>query len=93
MLQFLHLHELYAPAELRTFAPPPLPPVVANATSNEVGAVKALREAFATAPLAPGGYEEVKEKLSKLAQGSEENVILNVTCESFLSTSAETSRT
>ncbi|ORY64615.1 hypothetical protein BCR35DRAFT_354982 [Leucosporidium creatinivorum] len=79
LLQFLHLHELYSPAELRTFVPPPLPPVVANATQAEVGAVKCLREVFATAPLAPGGYEEVKERLSKLAQGSEETVILNVT--------------
>lgn len=80
LLQFLHLHELYTPSN-QGFAPPTLPPVVANATGNEVAAVRMLRDTLSNAPRLPGGYEEASEKLNKLAQGSNEEVLASVSCE------------
>lgn len=81
LLQLLHLHELYSPSN-QGFAPPELPPVVANATGQEVAAVRCLKDIFANAPLLPGGYEEVTERLNKLSQGSDEQVVADVPCES-----------
>ncbi|KAK4054406.1 Protein kinase C signaling pathway involved MAPKK protein [Microbotryomycetes sp. JL201] len=76
LFQFLHLHGLYT--QQSGFAPPVLPPVVANASGQDVAAVRMLYDAFANGPLL-GGHDDAVEKLSKVAAGSEEEVLPSVT--------------
>ncbi|KAM0791443.1 hypothetical protein ACM66B_005898 [Microbotryomycetes sp. NB124-2] len=76
LFQFLHLHGLYT--QQSGFAPPVLPPVVANATGQDVAAVRMLYDAFANGPLL-GGHDDAVERLSKVAAGSEDEVLPSVT--------------
>jgi hypothetical protein len=77
LLQFFHLHGLYtAPSGING---PALPPVIANATANEVATVRMLYDAFINGPLL-GGHNDALEKLEKLATGTEDVALLDVTC-------------
>ncbi|KAK4056751.1 hypothetical protein OIO90_002303 [Microbotryomycetes sp. JL221] len=76
LFQFLHLHGLYT--QPNGFAPPVLPPVVANATGQEVAAVRMLYDAFTNGPLL-GGHDDAVERLSKVASGSSDEVLPSVT--------------
>lgn len=73
LFQFLHLHALYVPSE-STFAPPVLPPVVANATGSDVAAVRMLFDAFSNGPLM-GGDDGALERLVKVFEAREEEVL------------------
>ncbi|KDE08858.1 hypothetical protein MVLG_00958 [Microbotryum lychnidis-dioicae p1A1 Lamole] len=76
LLQFLHLHGLYT--EQNTgFAPPVLPPIVANATGQEVAAVRMLKERFTSGPLL-GGHGDAVEALDKIAAESSEEALPGV---------------
>jgi len=86
LCQFLHLRALYSPSQPSAFAPPVLPPIVAQATGQEVAAVHSLFDELSNGPLL-GGHGDALEKISKIATGSEDHVIEGVTCESHLTTS------
>lgn len=72
LFQFLHLFSLFNPQS--AFAPPALPPAVANATENEVATVRYLYDQFANGPLL-GGRDDAVEKLAKIAEGKDEVVL------------------
>ncbi|SCV71902.1 BQ2448_4596 [Microbotryum intermedium] len=76
LLQFLHLHGLYT-QQNTGFAPPVLPPVVANATGQEVAAVRMLKDRFTNGPLL-GGHGGAVEALNKIASESSEEVLTGV---------------
>ncbi|SCZ88695.1 BZ3500_MvSof-1268-A1-R1_Chr2-1g04577 [Microbotryum saponariae] len=76
LLQFLHLHGLYT-QQSTGFAPPVLPPVVANATGQEVAAVRMLKERFTSGPLL-GGHGDAVEALNKIAGESSEEALPGV---------------
>ncbi|GAA6019684.1 hypothetical protein JCM11491_004883 [Sporobolomyces phaffii] len=79
LCQFLHLRSLFSPNDSASaFAPPVLPPVVANATGQEVAAVHALFDAFSNGPLL-GGHGDALDQLDKIAAGSSEHVLEGVT--------------
>lgn len=82
LFQFIHLNGLYTPGQ--GFAPPILPSVVANATGQEVAAVRTLYDSFSNGPLL-GGHGDALEKLSKIASESTEDVIPGVSCACSLS--------
>ena len=90
LLQFFHLHGLYT-AQNTGFAPPVLPAVVANATGQEVAAVRCLYDAFANGPLL-GGHGDALEKLFKVASGSEDKVLPAVSCASSPSRTVASAR-
>ncbi|GAA5887761.1 hypothetical protein JCM6882_000744 [Rhodosporidiobolus microsporus] len=77
LFQFLHLHSLFNPS-VSSFAPPVLPPIVASATGQDAAAVRMLFDQFANGPLLGGGDDAV-EKLEKIAQGGEEELLPGVT--------------
>ncbi|GAA5833316.1 hypothetical protein JCM9279_001491 [Rhodotorula babjevae] len=73
LFQFLHLHALYHPAE-SAFAPPILPPVVANATGSDVAVVRMLFDAFSNGPLL-GADDGALERLAKIFDARDEEVL------------------
>ncbi|BGP48585.1 hypothetical protein JCM10450v2_004461 [Rhodotorula kratochvilovae] len=73
LFQFLHLHGLYNPSQT-SFAPPVLPPIIASATGSDVACIRMLFDAFTNGPLL-GGNDDALEKLSKIANGSDEEVL------------------
>lgn len=81
LLQFLRLHGLVT-AEEQGINPPALPQVVADATANEIAAVRYLQDAFTNGPLL-GGHGDAVEKIAKVSEGSDEIVLLDVTCAFF----------
>ncbi|GAA5999977.1 hypothetical protein JCM10207_005999 [Rhodosporidiobolus poonsookiae] len=77
LFQFLHLHSLFVPST-DSFAPPVLPPVIASATGQDAAAVRMLFDSFANGPLL-GGDGDATEQLEKIAKGSEESCLGEVT--------------
>ncbi|GAA5948259.1 hypothetical protein JCM3765_001339 [Sporobolomyces pararoseus] len=78
LFQFLRLRSLFTPNQPSSFAPPVLPPLVAQATGQEVAAVHSLFDEFSNGPLL-GGHGDAIEKLEKIASGSRDQVIEGVT--------------
>lgn len=78
LLQFLHLHGLFTSSG-NGFAPPVLPHAVAQATAQDVAAVRCLYDAFANGPLL-GGHGDAIERLAKLESADVEEVIPEVSC-------------
>ncbi|GAA5921735.1 hypothetical protein JCM3775_001790 [Rhodotorula graminis] len=73
LFQFLRLHALYNPAE-SAFAPPILPPIVANANGSDVAVVRMLFDAFSNGPLL-GADDGALERLAKIFDGRDEEVL------------------
>ncbi|GAA5897841.1 hypothetical protein JCM8208_003172 [Rhodotorula glutinis] len=73
LFQFLHLHALYNPSE-SAFAPPILPPIVANATGSDVAVVRMLFDAFSNGPLL-GAEDGALERLAKIFDARAEEVL------------------
>ncbi|GAA6060334.1 hypothetical protein JCM10212_000431 [Sporobolomyces blumeae] len=77
LFQFLRLRSMFSPNQPSAFAPPILPPAVAEATGQEVAAVHSLFDEMSNGPLLGGG--DAIEKLGKIATGSDDTVIEGVT--------------
>ncbi|KAL8281138.1 hypothetical protein RQP46_006496 [Phenoliferia psychrophenolica] len=77
LLQFIHLHGLFN-ATTQGFAPPVLPAAVANATGNEVAAVRCLYDLLSNGPLL-GGNGDAIERIALLASGASDKIIGDTT--------------
>ncbi|BGP55044.1 hypothetical protein JCM8202_000438 [Rhodotorula sphaerocarpa] len=82
LFQFLHLHSLVNPQQqlrMGGFAPAPeLPPILEQATAQQIACVRYLADAFANGPLLggrPGGDDDATEKLARLFEGAEDEVL------------------
>lgn len=80
LLQFLHLYSLFSPSG-QSFAPPTLPPVVANATGQQHAAVHTLFNNLANGPLfgGPADSEDAVSQIQYLHHGSDKAVVEGVT--------------
>ena len=82
LLQFLHLYSLFSPSQ--SFAPPTMPPVVANATGQQQAAVHTLFNNVANGPLfgndlgAGADSGDAISQIQKLQAGSETAIIEGV---------------
>lgn len=84
LLQFLHLYSCFNPSQ-SGFAPPTLPPVVANATAQQHSAVHSLFHSLANGPLfggaaaaASGGPDDAVGQIKALQDGSSSEVVEGV---------------